>query len=113
MRWAKFGVIDGAVVALSIVAGFALDDMIAKKFGTPKGYAPILGAVGGTALSNAIGAFPEGLSSSLGVLGGTLLAAAPTAIAMKMGKPLKGKTAMVVGGSTLAILALAFWQVRK
>ena len=106
-RWARFGVIDNAVLAISALAGFSLDDIIAKRIGA-KGYGVIVGALVGNAISDGVAAVPEGGKAAMAVTAGALLPIIPVGIAMVMGKELKGKAAWAVGLSSLALLALSF-----
>jgi hypothetical protein len=112
-HWGRFGAVDGTVVALSVLAGFAMDKWVSKKLGVPAGYAGLMGGVLGTAAANGIAAYPEGATAALSVATGTLVAVAPAAVAMKMGKPLTGKTAALVGISTLALLGVAYFRPIK
>jgi hypothetical protein len=112
MRWGRFGVIDNGVLLLSTLVGFSLDDMIAKKVGV-KGYGPVVGALAGNALSDGIAALPEGGKAAIAVTVGALLPLAPVLIAMKYKKPLKGRTAMVVGAASLVLLVFAFRNARR
>lgn len=111
-RWARFGVIDNGVLALSALAGFSLDDIIAKKVGV-KGWGALVGALVGNAISDGVAAAPEGGRAATAVTIGALLPIIPVAIAMKMGKAPKGKTAWAVGAASVVLLALSFSQARK
>ena len=106
-RWARFGLIDNGVLLVSTIAGFSLDDTIAKKVGV-KGYGAMVGALVGNAISDGMAALPEGGQAAAGVTTGALAPLAPVAVAMAMKKPMKGKTAWAVGLSSLFLVLMAF-----
>lgn len=107
VRWARFGLIDNGALLLSTIAGFSLDDIIAKKVGV-KGYGVIVGALIGNALSDGLAALPEGKSAAAGVTTGALIPIAPVAVAMALKRPMTGKTAWAVGLSSALLLVMAF-----
>jgi len=106
-RWARFGLLDSSSLIIMMLAGFSLDDLIAKKVGH-KGYGPLVGAAAGNALTDGLAALPEGNRAAAAVTLGALVPIAPVAIAMSMKKPLKGRTAWAVGISSAVLFLLSF-----
>ena len=112
VSFARFGIIDNALLVAMTLAGVSLEDRIAKLVGV-KGYGAIVGAALGNAISDGVAALPEGRQAALGVTLGALLPVAPLAIAMGMKKPLKGNTSKALLASSVALLALAFIAKKK
>ena len=107
VKYARFGIIDNALLVAMTLAGVSLEDKIAKMVGV-KGYGALLGAVIGNAVSDGVAGLPEGKSAALGVTAGALLPALPIFIAMGMKKKVKGTTHKALLASSVALLALAF-----
>jgi len=104
----RFGVIDNALLVAMTVAGFGLDDWIAKRVGS-RGYGPIMGAAIGNALSDGIGDFvARGSKAAIGVTAGALLPVVPLIWAMTQKKALTGTTKNLILGGSLAMFALTF-----
>jgi len=103
----QFGIIDNGLLVAMTLAGLSLEDQIADAVGV-KGYGAIMGATIGNAVSDGVAALPQGLKAAAGVTAGCLLPVAPLAIAMFMGKEVKGQTRNVLFASSAALLAYAF-----
>ena len=107
IKYARFGIIDNALLVAMTLAGVSLEDKIAKAVGV-KGYGALLGAVIGNAVSDGVAGLPEGKSAALGVSVGAMLPAIPIFVAMAMKKKVKGNTHKALLASSVALLALAF-----
>jgi hypothetical protein len=103
----QFGIIDNGLLVAMTLAGLSLEDQIADAVGV-KGYGAIMGAAIGNAISDGVAALPQGYKAAAGVTAGCLLPVAPLAIAMFMGKEVKGQTRNVLFASSAALLAYAF-----
>jgi len=103
----QFGIIDNGLLVAMTLAGVSLEDQIADAVGV-KGYGAIMGATIGNAISDGAAALPQGYKAAAGVTLGCLLPVAPLAIAMFMGKEVKGQTRNVLFASSAALLAYAF-----
>ena len=123
MQWGRFAISDASVVVLGALAGVAAGNMMkgrtAVSVTTRKAYLPVLGALGGLALSKSLMARGSGLGGMLKSASGTLLAAAPLVlgayrempIAKSKGAEYYNKAATrnlaMLGGASLLILAIA------
>lgn len=107
----QFGIIDNGLLVAMTLAGVSLEDQIAKAVGV-KGYGAIMGAAVGNAISDGVAALPQGYKAAAGVTLGCLLPVAPLAVAMFMGKEIKGNTRNVLLGSSAALLGYAFLSKR-
>ena len=103
----QFGIIDNGLLVAMTLAGVSLEDAIADKVGV-KGYGAIMGAAVGNAVSDGVAALPQGYKAAAGVTLGCLLPVVPLAVAMVMGKEIKGTTRNVLVGSSAVLLAFAF-----
>lgn len=123
MQWGRFAISDASVVVLGALAGVAASNMrqsgSANTVATQRVYMPILGALGGLALSKSLMARGSGLGGMLKSASGTLLAAAPVVLAAYRETPvakMKGaasynkkaaRNLAMLGGASLLILAIA------
>lgn len=107
IKYARFGIIDNALLVAMTLAGVSLEDKIAKAVGV-KGYGALLGATIGNAISDGVAGLPEGRNAALGVTAGALLPALPIFVAMLLKKKIKGTTHKALLASSVALLALAF-----
>jgi len=107
IRFARFGIVDNALLVGMMLAGVSFEDKIAKKIGA-SGYGPVLGATIASAISDGVAGLSEGRSAALGVTAGALLPVLPIVVAMLAKKPLKGNTQKALLASSVALLALAF-----
>lgn len=103
----QFGIIDNGLLVAMTLAGVSLEDWISEKVGV-KGYGAIMGAAVGNAVSDGVAALPQGYKAAAGVTIGCLLPVAPLAVAMVMGKEIKGTTRNVLLASSAALLGYAF-----
>ena len=107
IRFARFGIVDNALLVGMMLAGVSFEDKIAKKIGA-SGYGPVLGAAIASAISDGVAGLSEGRSAALGVTAGALLPVLPIVVAMLAKKPLKGSTQKALLASSVALLALVF-----
>jgi MFS family permease len=107
----QFGIIDNGLLVAMTLAGVSLEDWISDKVGV-KGYGAIMGAAVGNAVSDGVAALPQGYKAAAGVTVGCLLPVAPLAVAMVMGKEIKGTTRNVLLASSAALLGYAFLSKR-
>jgi hypothetical protein len=112
VKYAKFGVIDNGILVISALAGFSLDDLIAKHVGV-EGYGALVGAVVGNAISDAVAGLPEGRQAALGVFLGAMLPVLPVAAAMGLKRPLNRQTSLALGAVSSVMLVFAFIRRRS
>ncbi|KAL6047156.1 N-acetyl-anhydromuranmyl-L-alanine amidase, variant 2 [Balamuthia mandrillaris] len=92
---------------LSILAGFSLDSLIARRIGA-KGYGAIMGAGIGNALADTVAGLPEGRHAAVGVGLGALVPLTPIITAMLLRKELTGRVAYAVGASSATLFVGTF-----
>ena len=107
IRFGRIGLIDNSLLVVLTLAGYSLDEIIAKRIGVP-GYGPMLGAVVGSAITDALAGIREGRAAAIGLGLGALLPVLPVAIALLAKKELKGATAVGVGIASLVLMGLSF-----
>ena len=112
VKYGKFGIIDNGILVISALAGFSLDDLIAKYVGV-EGYGALVGAVVGNAISDGVAGLPEGRQASIGVFLGALLPAIPVGVAMALKRPLDRKTSLALGAVSSVMLVFAFMRRRQ
>eukprot|EP01080_Neovahlkampfia_damariscottae_P008077 gene8077-12538_t len=106
-RFLRFGTIDGSLLLLSIMAGVSFDHLIAKRIGI-KGYGPLMGAIGGNAISDTAAALPEGTYAAAGALTGSMLPGIPPVLAMFAKKPVNNKLKFITGATCASLVLLSF-----
>lgn len=109
MEHLQFGVIDNGLLVAMTLAGVSLDNELKKLTGA-RGYGPVLGATLGNALTDGVAAMPRGYKAAAGVVAGSLLPVLPVVGAALLGKKLEGTTKHVVLGTSVALLAAAFFH---
>lgn len=111
---ARFGATATSIVLASTLLGFALDEHITSKLRMPGGWGPVLGAVGGVAVTNAVAGLTYGPQAAAGYAAGGAAALAPVAVAAyALKKSTKDDTtvrvlALLAGGTVLYGIAKGF-----
>jgi len=106
-RFIHFGLVDQSLLLLSISAGFSLDSVIARRIGVA-GWGGVVGAGVGNVVADTIAGLPEGPSAAAGCFVGGSIPLFPIFIAMGLKRELKGRTAVAVGGTSLALCLATF-----
>ena len=96
-RFFRFGLVDSSLLLVSILAGFSLDAVIAKRIGA-RGYGPVVGAGIGNLVADTVAGMPEGRWAAGGVMAGAALPLVPLAAIMATRKPLEGRPAHFLSG---------------
>eukprot|EP00003_Mantamonas_plastica_P009304 TRINITY_DN18689_c0_g1_i1.p5 TRINITY_DN18689_c0_g1~~TRINITY_DN18689_c0_g1_i1.p5 ORF type:complete len:113 (+),score=26.33 TRINITY_DN18689_c0_g1_i1:683-1021(+) len=100
--------IDNAILVVTTMAGFSLDNIIAKRVGV-RGYGVLMGATVGNAISDGVAGLPEGVEATAGVFFGAIAPIVPIGVAMMAKKELKGTLAgKLVLASCTGMLVLCF-----
>lgn len=116
-RTLRFAVIDNGILVLSAIAGYSLDDKIAKVVGV-KGYGALIGASVGNAISDGVAGLPEGKEAAKGYFMGAMLPVVPILAAVayqkkKGGKEIDRDTKLVLGGLSVIMLAWAVFRRQR
>jgi multidrug transporter EmrE-like cation transporter len=77
----KFGNMSANIVLTGALLGFALDDYLASKVKSARGWGPIVGAVAGVSATNALAGLSQGVPASTGYALGGAGALVPVAVA--------------------------------
>lgn len=78
---AEFGGVASSVVLASTLMGYTFDDAISSRLRVPGGWGPVIGAVGGVVLTNALAGLTYGPRAAAGYALGGAAALVPTALA--------------------------------
>jgi hypothetical protein len=106
-RFFRFGLVDSSLLLVSILAGFSLDSVIARRVGV-RGYGPVVGAGVGNLLADTIAGMPEGKYATAGVCAGAAVPLIPLAVAMGTRRPLGGPVTLALGGVSGLLFAGTF-----
>jgi len=112
-RFLRFGLIDSSLLIGSLLFGFSIDAVIARRVGV-KGYGPLVGAGIGNAVSDFLAGLPEGTAPAFGVGLGAIIPILPVFGSLALRKELSGRTAYVVAGSSGVLFgasySLSYWS---
>ena len=106
-RFLRFGIVDSAILMLSLVAGVSFEGYIAKRIGV-HGFGTIVGAGVGNCLSDTIAATSEGWKAGLGAFVGSSLPTLPIFGCLAFKKPLNTRTKVFIGASSVLLLIPGF-----
>lgn len=104
---ARFGATSTSIVLASTLLGYTFDSAITSKLRMPGGWGPIIGAVGGVAVTNAVAGLTFGPQAAAGYAVGGAATLAPVAVAAyALKKSTKDDTtvrvlALLAGGTVL------------
>lgn len=103
---AKFGAMSVSLVLAATLLGFAFDKEIAARLNIADGWGPVVGAVGGLTLTNAVAGLSQSTLASAGYAFGGMLPLIPVGFAAYvLNKPASDKTTTtllsVVAGGTV------------
>lgn len=98
LRFARFGLLDNAFLIGPALAGFELEDQLAKVAPEARGYGPLVGATIGNAVSNGLaGLTSEGPQKGAASFSGALVPIVPIGVVAASGIELDTRSKVALG----------------